>query len=208
MSSSDPTQQAAIDLSPSQLRIPKENTYFAFVLIVSLVVWVGLALTIIGIFYALFIGLFLWLGHGLLAAYLRAEAVRVSERQLPQLHATFLDVCQQLGVIRVPQLYVLQSGGLLNAFATRFAGRDFVVVYSDMLEAVGPDSPEMKFILGHEIGHLKSKHVLKQVLLAPGLFCPLLGPAYRRAWEISCDRFGAFAAQDMSGSLRAMLTLS
>src|SRR5690606_28191330 len=82
----------------------------------------------------------------------------------------FRDVCAQLGVSQVPALYVLQSGGLLNAFATRFAGRDFVVVYSDMLEA--------------------------------------LGPAYRRAWETSCDRYGAFAAQDMAASVRAMLVLS
>ncbi len=196
------------NLGPANLTAKKENTYFTVVVIVSVLAWLALAVTLIGAVYALFIGFFLWLGHGLLAAYLRSEAVRVSEHQLPHLHATFLTVCQQLGVTKPPRLYVLQAGGALNAFATRFAGRDFVVVFSDMLEALGPDSPEMKFILGHEIGHLKSRHILKQVLLAPGLFCPLIGPAYRRAWETSCDRHGAFAAQDMAGSLRAMLTLS
>lgn len=196
------------NLSPANLTAKKENSYFGFVVLVSVLAWLALALTMVGAVYALFIGFFLWFGHGLLAAYLRSEAVRVNEHQLSQLHATFLAVCQQLGVTQPPRLYVLQAGGALNAFATRFAGRDFVVVFSDMLEALGPDSPEMKFILGHELGHLKSRHILKQVLLAPGLFCPLLGPAYRRAWETSCDRHGAFAAQDMAGSLRAMLTLS
>jgi competence protein ComGC len=37
---------------------------------------------------------------------------------------------------------------------------------------------------------------------------PLIGPAYRRAWESSCDRYGAYAAQDVEGSLRAMMILS
>lgn len=196
------------NLQLSNLTSDKERKYFPFVVIASVLVWAALALTIVGLFYALLIGFFLWLGHGLLAAHLRAEAVRVSERQWPELHATFLEVCQRLGITSPPRLYVLQAGGSLNAFATRHAGRDFVVVYSDFIEAFGPRSPEIKFILGHELGHLKSRHISKQVFLAPGLFFPLLGPAYRRSWETSCDRHGTFAAQDFDGALRAMLTLS
>ena len=196
-----------VGLSPANLTLPKEGTYFVFVLILSILFWVLLAVSMVGIIYALFIGFFVWLGNGLLIAYLRSEAVRVSERQLPELHATFADVCRQLGVTHAPALYVLQAGGMLNAFATRFSGRDFVVVYSDFLEALGPSSPEMKFILGHELGHIKSRHILKQIFLAPGLFFPLAGPAYRRAWESSCYRYGAFAAHDVGGSVRAMMIL-
>jgi Zn-dependent protease with chaperone function/competence protein ComGC len=196
-----------VGLSIGNLTLPKEGTYFVYVLILSLLFWALIAISIIGIVYAVFIGFFVWLGNGLLIAYLRSEAVRVSERQLPELHATFGSVCQQLGVARPPALYVLQAGGLLNAFATRFAGREFVVVYSDFLEALGPSSSEIKFILGHELGHIKSRHILKQLFLAPGLFFPLAGPAYRRAWESSCDRYGAFAAQDVNGSVRAMMVL-
>ncbi|MBI3887355.1 MAG: M48 family metallopeptidase [Opitutae bacterium] len=133
--------------------------------------------------------------------------MRVNEHQLPALHAAFRNVCGDLGVAKPPALYVLQSGGLLNAFALRFSGRDFVVVYSDFLEALGADSPEMKFILGHELGHLKSRHPLKQILLAPGLIFPLIGPAYRRAWESSCDRHGALAAGDIRAAARALLVL-
>ena len=196
------------NLQPGELTSAKERKYFPFVVIVSVLLWLVLVISLIGIFYALLIGFFLWLGHGLLAAHLRAEAVRVSERQWPQLHATFLDVCAQLGVRQPPGLYVLQAGGALNAFATRHSGRDFVVLFSDFVEAFDPQSPEIKFILGHELGHLQSSHILKQVLLAPGLFFPLLGPAYRRSWETSCDRHGVYAAQDYDGALRAMLTLS
>lgn len=196
-----------VGLSHQTLTAPKEKTYFTWVLILSVIAWAALTLTIFGIFYAALFGFFLWLGNGLLTAHLRAEAVRVGPQQLPELDVTFQDVCRRLGLAEVPALYVLQSGGLLNAFATRFAGRDFVVVYSDFLEALGPSSPEMRFILGHEIGHIQSRHILKQIFLAPGLFFPLAGPAYRRAWETSCDRFGAFAAQDVDAAVRAMLVL-
>jgi len=197
-----------VGLTPTNLTLPKENTYHTFVLILSILFWLFIVVTIVGVFYALFIGFFLWLGNGLLVAHLRAEAVRVDERQLPELHATFRSVCTQLGVLQPPALFVVQAGGVLNAFATRFSGRDFVVVYSDFLEALGPTSPEMKFILGHELGHIKSRHILKQIFLAPGMIFPLVGPAYRRAWESSCDRYGAYAAQDVEGSLRAMMVLS
>jgi Zn-dependent protease with chaperone function/competence protein ComGC len=166
-----------------------------------------LAITMIGLFYAALFGFLLWLGNGLLTAHLRAEAVSVGPDQLPELDATFKDVCRRLGLNQVPALYVLQSGGALNAFATRFSGRDFVVVYSDFLEALGPKSPEMQFILGHEIGHIQSRHIGKQIALAPGMFFPLVGSAYRRSWETSCDRYGAFAAQDVTASVRAMLIL-
>jgi Zn-dependent protease with chaperone function/competence protein ComGC len=190
------------------LSVAKEKTYFGWVLIISIIVWLLLTISMVGLFYAAFFAVFLWFGNGLLIAYLRSEAVQVGPDQLPELHAAFKTVCDELGLKETPGLYVLQSGGLLNAFATRFSGRDFVVVYSDFLDALGADSAEMKFILGHEVGHIKSRHILKQILLAPGLFAPLVGPAYRRAWESSCDRHGAYASQDIDGSIRAMMVLS
>jgi len=196
-----------VGLSLQTLTVPKERSYYNWVLVVSILAWLVLAITIFGLFYAALFGFLLWLGNGLLTAHLRAEAVRVGPEQLPELDATFREVCARLGLANVPALYVLQSGGVLNAFATRFAGRDFVVVYSEFLEALGPASPELRFILGHEIGHIQSRHIVKQIFLAPGLICPLVGPAYRRAWETSCDRFGAFAAQDVAAAVRAMLVL-
>ena len=206
--SPQPPAIAPVGLSLGSLTARKEETYFVWVLIISIFIWLLVAVTIVGLLYAALIGFFLWLGNGLLTAHLRAEAVRVGPDQIPELHAAFQDVCAQLGLHTPPALYVLQSGGLLNAFATRFSGRDFVVVYSEFLEALGPASPEMRFILGHEIGHIKSGHILKHIFLGPGLLFPLVGPAYRRAWETSCDRFGAFAAQDVGASVRAMLVLT
>lgn len=195
-------------LAAQTLTAGKEKSYFVWVLLISIVAWAALAVSIIGLLYAALIGFFVWMGNGLLTAQLRAEAARVGPDQLPELDATFRQVCAQLGVRDVPALFVVQSGGLLNAFATRFAGRNFVVVYSDFLEALGASSPEMRFVLGHELGHIQSRHIAKQIFLAPGMFFPLVGPAYRRAWETSCDRFGAYAAQDVTAAVRAMMVLT
>lgn len=86
-----------------------------------------------------------------------------------------MKVGEWLGITEPPSLYFVQSGGLRNTLATRFAGRDFVVVYSDFLDALGVNTPEMRF-LGHELGHIRSRHVLNQIVLAPSLFFPLAGP--------------------------------
>lgn len=202
------TPSLPVEFLPSQLTSSRERRYYPWVVIVSVLLWLAIVVSMVGIFYGVLIGFFMWIGQGLLGAYLKSEGVRVSERQIPELYKTLEDVCERLGVAKLPSLYVIQQGGFLNAFAMRATGRDFVVVYSEALEAYGAHSAEMKFLLGHEVGHLRSKHPLKAALLAPGMFFPLIGPAYRRAWETSCDRHGAHAAGEVEGSVRAMMILT
>ena len=120
---------------------PREEAYFTVALVFSILVWLVCVVTIIPIFYVVVIGLFIWLANGLLVARLKADAVRVTQTQFPALADTFTRVCAKLQVAKAPDFYVVQSNGVLNAFATRHCGRNFVVVYSDILEACGPDSP-------------------------------------------------------------------
>ena len=195
-------------LQLSSLTERRENTYFALALAISIVVWLGCAIMIFPIFIVGMIALFLWLGNGLLVAQLKADAVKVDETQMANLSETFAKVCKKLEVGRIPELYVLQSGGLLNAFATRHCGRNFVVVFSELLDVYGPASTEIEFLLGHELGHIRRSHVLKKLFLAPGLLFPLLGNAYSRACEMSCDRHGAFAASQIQGALNAVMVLA
>jgi hypothetical protein len=120
------------ELALQDLALPKERTYFTLVLIISVAVWVLLAVLIIPIFYALIVAVFIWFANGLLVARLRADGVKVDGDRLPKLHAALRDVCARLEIAQVPDLFVIQSGGLLNAFATRHSGRHFVVIYSDL----------------------------------------------------------------------------
>lgn len=197
-------------LTAGNVTSPKEGRYFIIALVISIPLWAVLTLLTLGFVWIalLFIGILLWFTNGLLVAGLKSNAVAVHPHQLSRLDASFCGVCETLGVASRPGLYVIQSGGLLNAFATRHSGRHFVVVYSEMLESLGTDSREMKFLLGHEIGHIRRNHLFRRLLLAPALFLPLIGAAYSRSCESTCDRFGVLAAGDVGASLRAMMTLA
>jgi Zn-dependent protease with chaperone function len=195
-------------LNPTNLTLPRERTLFRVALICSCVVWLICTITIFPIFGILCGGFFVWFVHGLLIARIKSEGVKLDSNQTPALSQVFGEVCARLNLQQVPDLYLMQHGGALNAFATRFCARDFVVIYSDILEAYGANSGEIRFLLGHEIGHVRSKHILKNLVLLPGLFLPLIGSAYNRACESSCDRHGAFASQDEAASVRAMMILS
>jgi len=195
-------------LSPESLTLGKEKTYFAILAVFSGLVWLLCIVSIVPIAFALIFSVLGWLAHGLLIARIKSEAVRLDANQLPELASAFAEICSRVGLQNIPELYLMQSGGILNAFATRHCARDFVVIYSDILEAYGAQSGEIKFLLGHEIGHIRSRHILKQMMLLPGMFLPLIGSAYARACESSCDRFGAFASGDAEASVRAMMILS
>jgi Zn-dependent protease with chaperone function len=195
-------------LNADQLVEPRESTYFTVAAVISILVWLICIVTVVPIFYILLFGFFIWLGNGLLVAQLKSEAVQVDQDQMPGLMETFRSACAKLQMTEIPELYILQSGGFLNAFATRFCGRNFVVVYSELLETYGPTSAEIEFLLGHELGHIKRNHIMKYLFLAPGRLVPLLGNAYSRACESTCDRHGAFVARDMQGAVNAMMVLA
>jgi len=171
---------------------PKERLYFWVSLVVSLQLYVLLIVSIIGLFYiaiGVVIGIVV---HGLLIGHLKGNAVRMSERQFPEVHRMAGALAREMDLDPVPAVYVLQSGGVLNAFATKFLGRSFVVVNSDVLE-IGYEQGEaaLAFIVAHELAHIKRRHLTWRWLLYPAMMVPFLGSAYSRACEYTCDRFGA-----------------
>jgi Zn-dependent protease with chaperone function len=125
---------------------PKENLYFIIKLIISLVVYGAIILSIpslskielaafsILIVYGLIFIFYIIFAHGLLIGYLKGNAIRINENQFPELFAIAKEEAEKLKLAKMPAIYILQAGGLLNAFATRFYGKDFVVIYSDVLE--------------------------------------------------------------------------
>jgi hypothetical protein len=108
---------------------------------------------------------------------------------------------------KVPDVYLLQSGGLLNAFATKLLSRNFVIIYSSLADAC-QDPRQLDFIIAHELGHLAAGHLRWNALLAPYRLVPWLGPAYSRAREYTCDRCGLAVAGDLEQSTRALAVLA
>jgi Tfp pilus assembly protein PilE len=108
-----------------------------------------------------------------------------------------------------PQAYILNGNGGLNAFATKFLGAQYVVLMSDVVDAMEKHADGGRFYIGHELGHLRMKHLsIGHLLRWPALWLPLLGAAYSRARESTCDRHGLACSGSPEGAAQALAALS
>lgn len=145
--------------------------------------------------------------HSHLISHLQGNASRVSAEQFPQLHERMLACCQIVGLDKIPELYVMTGNGVLNAFATRFLRRDYVVLLSDVVDALQDDEQALQFYIGHELGHIAQKHLTRHWWLLPVMMTPLLATAYARAREYSCDQYG-LACSDLRSATVALALLA
>lgn len=179
------------------------SAYFAASLwLVMLVFTLGLIIPIM-----LLLGLLGMFAHSLLIAWLKGNSVKVTAEQLPDLYALYQQTCTRLGMQKQPELYLAQSDGMLNAMATRFMRRDYVVLLSAVVEALADRPQAIKFYMGHELGHIKRKHLSRHWWLWPGMLYPLLSPAYSRAREYTCDRHGFASCDNLDDAKRALAVL-
>ena len=149
-----------------------------------------------------------------------AGAVRVSERQFPHIHELVRDGSYILDLPEVPDVFVIQSP-LVNAMAL---GRDrpFIVITTGMVNLYDPE--ELRWVVGHELGHVLSGHAVYRTMLLW-----LITLATRIAWtpislgiqaivwgleewfrksELSCDRAGLLAGQDLDAARRGLMKLA
>src|SRR6185503_17751930 len=164
---------------------PRERTLGTITLVLGLIAWVVIVLGTLGIVLIyLLLGFIAYLfAQSALIAHIKNTAVRLTPQQFPDLHARFLDCCKKLQIDTPPEAYVLAGNGLLNAFATRFLGRHFVVLLSDTIDALEADPEGINFYIGHELGHVRMKHLTGRFWRMPVLWLPLIGAAYSRAKE-------------------------
>jgi Zn-dependent protease with chaperone function len=194
---------------PSQLVHRKENIYFALVLIFSILTYLFLVFSILGIGIIIIMVLLSIFFHGLMIGGIRRNGVRISEEQFPMLFQKAQEMGAQMGLEKIPQMYVIESQGTLNAFATRFFGRNMVVLYSEIFELIERDAEEeVLFVLAHEFAHLKRKHVTVNFLLLPAMWVPFLGDAYLRACEYTCDRYATYYSGSLAASKNALTILA
>ncbi|MCA0989852.1 M48 family metallopeptidase [Pseudalkalibacillus hwajinpoensis] len=176
-----------------QLTSTSETSLFIILLVFSILTYIFLFFSVIGIVIIALLWLISFFSHGLFLGQIRSNGVKITDSQYPQIHQKVCDLCKEMNIIKIPSVYVVESAGILNAFATRLLGRNFVVLYSDIFELIEEGAEdEVTFILAHELAHIKRNHILKQILLLPGNVVPFLGSAYSRACEYTCDRMGAY----------------
>lgn len=143
----------------------------------------------------------------------RANGVRIGPHQFPEVHRMWCSMASELNLPETPELFVINGQGSLNAYATCIPGfRSFGVIYSDILERTlaQRDRRSLRFILGHELGHIRLNHLRWWRLLFTALVnIPplnyLIGLPLSRASEYSADQVGAQLSGDQQGTALMML---
>ena len=164
-----------------------------------------------------------WGFERLLRVQLTGSNIRVTGDSFPEIHALLKRACAGLDQPVEPELYI-GAGGEINAF-TAGVERPIIVLNSGAIDLLTDD--ELFFVIAHEVGHIKSGHVLYyQIaeflpvigeivgsatlgigeLLGVGLQVALLN--WKRTSEFTADRAGLLATQDVTTSLSAMMKLA
>lgn len=150
-----------------------------------------------------------------------ASAVRVTPRQFARVHAATEDVCEVLGVAKTPDVFVAQNP-FFNAGAVGWDNA-FIVLNSSAVSALTDE--ELRNLIGHEMGHILSGHVLYKTMLHMLLTLSPLASALPltnvvlmsliaalREWdrksELSADRAGLLCVQDPNVSIGVLMKLA
>src|SRR6266853_3726617 len=164
------------EIASDDLVYPRERVLGAITLVLGLLVWLALIIGTVGVGLVLVgVGALVYLfAHSALIARVKGNGVELSTEQFPDLYAQFLDCCKRLDIPNPPQAYILNGNGLLNAFATKFLRDRYIVLTSDIVDAMQGNPEGVRFYMGHELGHLRMKHISKASPLA-GPLAPASG---------------------------------
>jgi hypothetical protein len=143
---------------------------------------------------------------------LLATAVRLTRAMSPPLYDIVDACCETLEVTIPLELYVYASPQFNAMCIKPEEGRLFIALTSSLIEKFS--LPELKFVLGHELGHFIFQHhdipigyILKGRLKPdPSLVLKLF--AWSRYAEISADRAGAVCSRDLDAVAGAMFKLA
>lgn len=127
-----------------QLRHPAEIPLFIVCLLISISIYITLMMAPIlypediGIQYVLIVPaaiVFLSFVSGQTYGAMMANAVKLSEKQFPELYEIIKRLSNELNLSEVPEAFMIQEGGEINAFATRlYFRRNHVVFYANVVE--------------------------------------------------------------------------
>ena len=153
--------------------------------------------------------LVVFIGRAIFYAKQRVNGVRITPTQFPEAYQMLAEAAEAAGLRRVPDAYVISGNGTINAFASGHGFRRFICVYSDLFEIGGKsrDPQALRFIIGHEVGHIAAGHVSYFRLIFTTLFSriPILSSALSRAQEYTADNFGyRFCPEGAEGAIKVM----
>lgn len=195
-------------MSSKELMSSREIPYFVLSIIFSLLLYILAIVSLFGIAILLVLFGLLLYANAIMLGSIRGNGIRISEKQFPDVYERVVSLATEMNLKKVPDVFVIHSEGAFNAFATRFLGRNMVVIYSEVFElAREQGEAELDFIIAHELAHVKRRHVWKNILIMPAQFIPFLSQAYSRSCEYTCDREAAYYIQNGEAAKRALTIL-
>lgn len=155
-------------------------------------------------------------GKEWMRSQLLGSTVKVGPTQFPSIYA-IAEHCARTLTVPTPTVYI-QNSPHPNAFTYGTDDESFIVITSSLIDHM--DEDELKFVVGHETGHIQNKHVVYLTALhimtrGFGLFFAwIVQPALialqqwvRRA-EITCDRAGLLCSQNLDAASRSFMKLA
>jgi Zn-dependent protease with chaperone function len=150
-----------------------------------------------------------------------ASSVRVTEDQFPDLYQMLRDGAYILDLPTLPEMFVTQDP-TVQAMAIG-VDKPFIVLTSGLVELL--DEAEIRWVIGHELGHVLSGHTVYRTMLYYlvnlaarfalvsfawiGLRAVIWGlEEWYRKSELSCDRAGLLATQDVEAARRALMKMA
>lgn len=147
--------------------------------------------------------------------------VRVTKTSFPSIYASLDRACEVINLPDRPDFYI-EHDSHINGF-TVGVDHPIIVLTSGSIDHLADD--ELLFLIGHEVGHIKSRHTLYHQLgqwFLPGFVQSLAqatfglggfvsGPVqsaltyWSRMSEFTADRAGLLACQNISSAIRVMM---
>lgn len=150
---------------------------------------------------------------------LKGGYFEVTQESIPELYNEVLDVAKTLDVNRVPDIYT-QWDYAINGHTTGYSDNTLMVLTSGSVDLLTEE--ELRFVVGHEMGHIKSGHVLYHTMAnlmnVAASQLPLFGTLalgvqylllyWNRISEFTADRAGLLACQDIDVALRSIIKMA
>ncbi len=107
-----------------------------------------------------------------------SNGVEMTKKQFSEMYNMYEELAVKMGFSkdensknRIPPLYLLNGNGIMNAFAAKCAIYDrYIVLNSDIVDVayVHGNFEALKFVLAHELAHVKCNHIeFKRLLVTP-----------------------------------------
>ena len=151
------------------------------------------------------------------------SCLKVNSSVCPEIFNLLTQCCKTLNIQNIPDLYIQLEYGI-NAF-TIGLDKPIIVINSGAVDLL--TEKEQIFLIGHELGHIKSQHMLYHMLaelmetgglwisqatlgLGSLISFPLQSALYywSRMSEFTADRAGLLACQDISSVASIMMKMS